>query len=444
MIEVTRPIKVLSLFSGIGAFEKALDNLSLPYELVAYCEIDRFASASYSRIHSVSEEKNLRDVTTVDTSLLPHDIDLITYGFPCQDISTAGKRAGFAHEDGSTTRSGLFFEALRIITDTQPRIAIAENVKNLVSDAFRQEFYTVLSSLFEAGYNSYFCLLNAKDFGVPQNREREFIVSVRKDLPFVFTPPAAIPLTKCLRDVLEADVDEKYFLSEKMIKNICGVGPTARELNPDIDRDVSYALTATMHKMHRANWDNYVSESFIKDGERVDLKKEVQKKEKTTQSAPTLFQVAQIYPASGNPQAGRIYSEGGISPTLDTAEGGNRQPKIFVKEATRKGYSEAQEGDSINYERATANTRRGRVGKGVSHTILADASMAVVVPKLRIRRLTPLECFRLMGFSDEDFRRASEKTSDTQLYHMAGNSIVVDVLMAIFKQIYTTKKEATN
>ncbi len=235
-------------------------------------------------------------------------------------------------------------------------------------------------------------------------------------------------------------MDEKYFLSEKMIKNICGVGPTAIELNPDIDRDVAYALTATMHKMHRANWDNYVSESFIKEEERVNLNKEVLKKEKTTQSAPTLFQVAQIYPASGNPQAGRIYSEGGISPTLDTAEGGNRQPKIFVKEATRKGYSEAQEGDSINYERATANTRRGRVGKGVSHTILADASMAVVVPKLRIRRLTPLECFRLMGFSDEDFRRASEKTSDTQLYHMAGNSIVVDVLMAIFKQIYTRRR----
>lgn len=261
----------------------------------------------------------------------------------------------------------------------------------------------------------------------------------------MFTPPAAIPLTKCLRDVLEAEVDEKYFLSEKMVKNICGAGPTPREINPDIDRDVAYALTATMHKMHRASWDNYVSESYIERSERVDLSKEVLKREKkTAPSTPSLFQVAQIYPASGNPQAGRIYSEGGISPTLDTAEGGNRQPKIFVKEATLKGYSEAEEGDSINYERATANTRRGRVGKGVSHTILADASMAVVVPRLRIRRLTPLECFRLMGFSDEDFRRASEKTSDTQLYHMAGNSIVVDVLMAIFRQIYTTRKEVMN
>ncbi len=188
MIEVTRPIKVLSLFSGIGAFEKALDNLSLPYELVAYCEIDRFASASYSRIHSVSEEKNLRDVTTVDTSLLPSDIDLVTYGFPCQDISTAGKRAGFAHEDGTTTRSGLFFEALRIIKDTQPKIAIAENVKNLVSDAFRKEFYTVLSSLFEAGYNSYFCLLNAKDFGVPQNRERVHCLCQKGSIIRIYTP----------------------------------------------------------------------------------------------------------------------------------------------------------------------------------------------------------------------------------------------------------------
>lgn len=188
MLDVTRPIKVLSLFSGIGAFEKALDNLSLPYELVAYCEIDRFASSAYSRIHAVSEEKNLRDVTTVDTSLLPSDIDLITYGFPCQDISTAGKRAGFTHEDGSTTRSGLFFEALRIIKDTQPKIAIAENVKNLVSDAFKTEFYTVLSSLFEAGYNSYFCLLNAKDFGVPQNRERVHCLCQKRPSVRVHTP----------------------------------------------------------------------------------------------------------------------------------------------------------------------------------------------------------------------------------------------------------------
>lgn len=164
-------MKVLSLFSGIGAFEKALDYLHIQYELVNYCEIDKYASMSYSAIHNVPENKNLGDITKVDTSKLPKDIDLITYGFPCQDISLAGKQRGFEKEDGSKTRSGLFFEALRIINDTQPRVAIAENVKNLTSKTFKTEFDIVLRSLEEAGYNNHWQVLNAKDYGIPQNRE---------------------------------------------------------------------------------------------------------------------------------------------------------------------------------------------------------------------------------------------------------------------------------
>lgn len=166
-------MKLLSLFSGVGAFEKALDRLNIDYELVNYCEIDKYASKAYALIHNCSENKNLGDITKVDTSKLPSDIDLITYGFPCQDISLAGKQKGFANEDGTTTRSGLFFEALRIIEDTQPRFAIAENVKNLVSKKFKNEFEIVLSSLEQAGYNNYWQVLNAKHYGIAQNRERE-------------------------------------------------------------------------------------------------------------------------------------------------------------------------------------------------------------------------------------------------------------------------------
>ena len=139
--------KVLSLFSGIGAFEKALENIDEPFELVNYCEIDKYASKSYSLIHGVPEELNLVDVTKVDTSKLPNDISIVTYGFPCQDISISGKQKGFTNEDGSLTRSGLFFEALRIIEDTKPLIAIAENVKALVSKKFTKEFQIVLDSL---------------------------------------------------------------------------------------------------------------------------------------------------------------------------------------------------------------------------------------------------------------------------------------------------------
>ena len=187
-----KKIKLLSLFSGIGAFEKALDRLNIDYELEAFCEIDKEASTSYEKIHEVSSNKNLEDITKIDTTALPNDIDLITYGFPCQDISLEGKQKGF-ETDGERTRSGLFYEALRVIEDTKPKIAIAENVKNLVSKKFSKEFDIVLSSLEEAGYNNYYKVLNAKDY-IPQNRERVFIVSIRKDVDtgsFVFPAPIA-------------------------------------------------------------------------------------------------------------------------------------------------------------------------------------------------------------------------------------------------------------
>lgn len=207
-------IRLLSLFSGIGAFESALDRLGIRYDLVNYCEIDKYASKSYSAIHGVSEDKNLWDVTTVDTSKLPKNIDLITYGFPCQDISIAGKLRGFEHE-GERTRSGLFFEALRIIEDTKPKYAIAENVKNLVGKRFKNEFEIVLRSLEEAGYNNYWKVLNAKDYGVAQNRERVFIVSIRKDIDRGYEFPETIPLVKTMKDYLEDEVDEKYYMNNE-------------------------------------------------------------------------------------------------------------------------------------------------------------------------------------------------------------------------------------
>lgn len=176
-------IKLLSLFSGIGAFEKALTRQKIPFQIVNFCEIDPFASKSYSILHNISEDLNLRDVKAVDTNLLKDkDINLITYGFPCQDISTAGKQKGLFDENGKPTRSGLFFEALRIINDLKPNICIAENVKALCSKKFKKQFELIINSLNEIGYNSYYDILNAKDFGIPQNRERIFIVSVRKDI----------------------------------------------------------------------------------------------------------------------------------------------------------------------------------------------------------------------------------------------------------------------
>lgn len=214
-------LRYLSLFSGIGAFEKALENLNMPFELVNYCEVDKYASMAYSRLHHVPESKNLGDITKVDERILPTDIDLLTYGFPCQDISAAGLQKGMFNEDGSRTRSGLFFDALRIIAHCRPKIAIAENVKNLTSAKFRPQFEIVLKSLEEVGYNNAWQVMNAKDYETPQNRERVIIVSIRKDIDdgkFAFPKP--VPLAKCMYDYLEAVVDKRFFLSDEQIRKI--------------------------------------------------------------------------------------------------------------------------------------------------------------------------------------------------------------------------------
>lgn len=218
---IIKPLKYISLFSGIGAFEKALENLNIPYDLLYYCEMDQFASKTYSLLHKVPESLNLGDITKVDETTLPIDIDLITYGFPCQDISIAGKKQGFFQEDGSKTRSGLFFDALRIIEHCKPKVAIAENVKNLTSKRMSSTFTTVLDSLSEIGYNCYWQIMNAANYGIPQERERVFIVSIRNDVDdhsFTFPPP--IPLNLCMKDLLDDIVPEQFYLSEEKTQKV--------------------------------------------------------------------------------------------------------------------------------------------------------------------------------------------------------------------------------
>lgn len=307
-------MKVLSLFSGIGAFEKALDNLQIPYELAGFSEIDKYAVKSYCAIHGVDESMNLGDITKIDEKALPKDIDLITYGFPCQDISIAGKQKGMFNDDGTQTRSGLFFEALRIIEATKPSIAIAENVKNLTSKKFKEQFKIVLDSLEAAGYNNYWKVLNAKDYGIPQNRERVFIISIRKDIDDgEFEFPEGFPLELRLKDMLDDEVDEKFYLSAKCLEGFIrhrdrheakGTGFKWEIRDPD---GVASCLRANSAL---APTDNTIA---------IDRGKPIQ--------------VGQIYGTDNepNPQAGRIYSADGTSPTMYTCSGGNRMPKVLVE-----------------------------------------------------------------------------------------------------------------
>jgi DNA (cytosine-5)-methyltransferase 1 len=361
-------MRVLSLFSGIGAFEKALSNLFIDYEVVNYCEIDKYARKAYSLLHNISEDKNLIDVTQVKTRNL-QDIDLITYGFPCQDISNAGYQKGFTDNNGNRTRSGLFFEALRIIKDTKPKIAIAENVKALTSKKFDQEFNIVLGSLSRLGYNNYYKVLNAKDYGIPQNRERVFIISIRQDIDKGFDFPSPFELKKRLGDVLEDNADKKYFLSEERIKSLI------------------------IHKERNK--------------------------------------------ANGNGFGARFVTESDIASSLTTSPDKSAGQYLMIKQATKKGYIEAYPGDYVNLQFPNSKTRRGRVTREYANTLLCNDSQGVVVElpeDLSIRKLTPLECFRLMGFTDGDcYILKDNDISDAQLYKMAGNSIVVNVLNKIFE-----------
>lgn len=364
-------LNVLSLFSGIGAFEKALDNLGIPYNLVGYCEIDKYASKAYSIIHNVPEELNLRDVTKVDILDVEESVDLITYGFPCQDISNAGQQKGFTDENGNRTRSGLFFEALRIIEDYKPKFAIAENVKALTSKRFTEEFKTVLESLDEAGYNNYWQVLNAKDYGIPQNRERVFIISIRKDIDKGFKFPMPFPLELKLKDLLEDEVDEKYYLSEQGTSGL--IRALDRPHKPNILNEKECCGTIDTKIGDNTQRGQYLIDKST-DTYNEDTKKVI-----------TLGRI-------NSSQDGVVVSPEGISPT-HTAGHGNT-PKVLVREATKRGYTEAYPGDTINLNYPNSKTRRGRVGKdGVANALTCTDIQAVV---------TTEEKDEIDAFLDED------------------------------------------
>ena len=397
-------ITYLSLFSGIGAFEKALHNLKIPFELIGYCEIDKFASKAYSLIHNVPESLNIGDITKFDETSISSAVDLITYGFPCQDISIAGFQKGLVNSEGIKTRSGLFFDALRIIQYTKPKVAIAENVKNLTGKKFKNQFEIVLKSLEEAGYNNYWSVLNAKDFGVPQNRERVFIVSIRKDLDTLkFQFPEPYELEKRLKDVLENDVDEKYFISEDGLKYMNRQVKDGRthwdfQHHNDSSNAVANCLTANLMKGVPYN-------VLI---------------ERTDQ----IIQVGNCKPTKTrtNPNQGRIYDPNGIAPTLHCCGGGNLEPHIVISRTQKN----AHVGDG-----SISPTLTSAMGMGGGQIPM------IGFKNLRIRKLTPLECFRLMGFEDLDCQVLIEhKISNTQLYKMAGNSIVVDVAEELFCMMF--------
>lgn len=276
-------LRYISLFSGIGAFEKALTNLNIDYELVGFSEIDHEAIISYCAVHDIDISKNLGDISKIETNNLK-DIDFISFGFPCTDISSAGKQAGL--KKGSGTRSSLLWEALRLINDIKPKYTIAENVKNLVSDKFKDDFNDFLNLMSDYGYNTYYKVLNANDFGIPQNRDRVFIVSIRKDVDdgdFKF--PDSIKHNLSMTDFLENTIDPKY-ISESKTKVF-------------LDRIKNKSISFQAEKGFKYD-ENNLPVFYTYPG--------IEKK---------LIKLTNVNPSS-NGQSGGLFRSSGISPTLTT------------------------------------------------------------------------------------------------------------------------------
>lgn len=334
-----KKLKVLELFGGIGAPRKALERLNIDCEIVDYVEIDKFAVKSYNAIFNENYEP--QDVYEWNKNI---DVDLIFHGSPCQDFSIAGDNKG--GDIDSKTRSSLMWETIRIVEKLKPKYVIWENVKNVLSKTHKHNFDMYLDKLSELGYKNYYQVLNAKDYGIPQNRERVFVISILNGGEFNF--PIKEELKIKLRDLLEETVDEKFLLNEEQIERMLNTTYESGTYDKRVQGDICRTLCARDYK------DPKCVEIFnfrYDEGIRVKKDKDI---------------MYCVVAALG---------EGG----------GLCQP--FFK---------------FNKE---------------------------------VRKLTPKECFRLMGFDDEDFEKAKEVNSNTQLYKQAGNSIVVNVLERIFENL---------
>ena len=381
-------MKFLDLFAGIGGFRLGME--SAGHECVGFCEIDKFARESYKAIHDIKGEIELHDITTVTDEFIRGigSVDIITGGFPCQAFSIAGNRRGF--ED---TRGTLFFEIARFASILRPRYLFLENVKGLLNHQKGDTFETMLRILDELGYDVEWQVLNSKNFGVPQNRERVFIIGHLRG--------------ECTRRIFPISGKNEQSDTKSKIKIIgntknpdcTGVGMRSRVYDSE---GLMATLTATDYK------------------------------------GPKQVAIPVLTPNRVEArQQGRRFKTNGEPMFTLTAQDQHgillRDKKLKIREATTKGYTEAGIGDSVNIANINSKTKRGRVGNQIANTLLASEQQGVVGFDYRIRRLTPRECWRLQGFPDSAFDKAQEVTSNSQLYKQAGNSVTVNVIAEIAK-----------
>jgi len=421
-------IKVGTDFSGIGSPEAALKRLNIPHHNVFACDIDKYAKKSFLELNK--PDNFYEDITKRDYKEVPQ-LDLYVAGFPCQSFSLAGQRKGF-----NETRGTLFFNVAEFIKVNQPECFILENVKGLLSHDSGKTYQTITDVLTNGGgtlngqmgmdtiddglgYHVYTQVLNTKDYGIPQNRERIFIVGFKQWRTFNF--PKKITLKLSLKDILEQQVPEKYYLSNKLIKgflrhnkrHIEEKNQTGFNWKPKSVNDIANCL--------RANAALCPTDNSIL--------------------------VHSLYPRSsktGKGGSGHLSKSDGTSYCIDTSCSQGVEVIQTNNKRVNKCYdthkSNLEDGDFMDSYNQT-------IHKDITPTITARVQASncshiyeeINVKQLntnRIRRLTPLECWRLQGFTDEEFYKAQKVNSDSQLYKQAGNSITVNVMTEILRKIY--------
>lgn len=367
--------------------------------------------------------RNYGDISLANKKRINSEIDLFTYSFPCTDISTAGRQDGLTKNSG--TRSSLLWECEKFININKPKFLLLENVKNLVGKKFIKDFENWLLILDKLGYKSYYKVLNAKDYGVPQNRERVFCLSIRKDIDKGYNFPTEIPLEKKLKDLLDDNVDDKYYLKDTakfFINNSFAMEHKGNgfRFKPHVHNNANIAKCLTTKAGSR------MDDNFIIDVESKNETFEFSSKNDELKSV-RLFGIFDT--EKSKHQAGSVWDKEMLAPTLDTAQGGYRMPLIVGRT------------DKIitlgNIMPSGHSAGRVIGTNGISSTVMENYGLAITIGDnvdndFIIRRLTPRECWRLMDFDRDAFNKVKEYISDSQSYKIAGNSIVVSCLEHIF------------
>lgn len=484
--KIDKPIRLIELFSGYGSQSLALKYLGVPFESYKIAEWAVKSIQAYKDMHFTDDNTNYSESLTKDEiinylyekgisadynqpmtlqqiqrlgeykarqiynniqsthnlvsvcNIHGKDLEItdtdkycyiMTYSFPCQDLSNAGLGKGMGRDSG--TRSGLLWEVERILKELRkdnkplPQVLLMENVPEVIGKKNIKHFEEWLKSLDELGYKSKYEVLNAKDFGIPQNRNRCFMISILGDYYYEF--PQKQPLKLRLKDMLEDNADEKYYLSDIAVKGAMNTSYNCTRLESRTEKNgVMPTLCARDYK-----------------GPKLVVENSIKSEQVGVLSGGKWDKMYDI--------ARRVYSSNGLSPTITTCGGGQREPKIMEEpiktlEPNLKqklcnnliASGKVREMDVIrhSYTKSRMNGEMKDIkANNMCPTLDTRADCLGVCTDYRIRKFTPKEAFRLMGVKDEDYENVAVNQSNSSLYHLAGDSIVVDVLCVIFNQM---------